>query len=433
MLTELACKKAEPGPKEIKLADAGGLYLRVRPTGAKSWCWKYRFAGKEKKLVIGPYPKVSLKAARLERDRARGDLAQGKDPAGEKQRRKAEAALAALDNFEKVARACHGLKALTWSDRYAAAVLSRLKLHAFPTLGPVPIKSITPPLVLAVIRAIEAKGSRHMAHKVRNHISDVFVWAIASGIAEQDPAAVIQKALEPMDPKKRPALVKLEHARDVLTKTEGLTGAHWSTLLASRLLALTAARPGVVRLAEREEFEGLDGKHPIWRVPAEKMKLTRQQKRDITWEFIVPLSSEALAVVKAALAASPSDRWLFPGLGSWRTPISDSTLSKLYRDAGFTGRHVPHGWRSSFSTIMNELAAIEDRESDRAIIDLMLAHAQEGVEPIYNRAVYMPRRRELAQTWATMLMKGMAPPDTLTPDKRRWRAREAVDDGSNTA
>jgi integrase len=132
-------------------------------------------------------------------------------------------------------------------------------------------------------------------------------------------------------------------------------------------------------------------------------------------DFVVPLSCQAVAVVQTAMKASQSDQWLFPGVGSWRKPISDSTLSKLYRESGFTDRHVPHGWRATFSTIMNELAGLENRPGDREVIDLMLAHIKGDVEAAYNRAAYMPRRRELAQAWADMLMAGLPTPETLLP------------------
>lgn len=419
LLTDRACKNALPGPKDRKLTDSNGLFLLVTTTGYKSWRWKYRFGGKERKLVIGPYPAVSLKSAREARDRARVALADGIDPAAEKAQRKASAALAALDNFEKIARAWHTVKKASWTPRYADAVISRLENNAFKQIGTGSVRDITPPMVLELIRKIEARGARDMAHRVLNHISDVFVFAIASGIAEQDPAAVIRKALEPTDPQLRPALVKLAHARDVIVKTEKLELAGKSTLLASRLLALTAARPGVVRMAERSEFEDLDGPEPLWRIPAAKMKLTRSRKRDVTFEFLIPLSRQAVDVVKVAMqVAPPAHGYLFGGVGDPKKPISDSTLSKLYRLAGFTGKHVPHGWRSSFSTILNERAATEDRDSDRAIIDLMLAHMQEGVEPIYNRYAYMPRRHELAQLWADMLMAGLEPASALLAKPR---------------
>lgn len=409
--------------------DERGLYLLVRKSGSKLWRLKYRFAGKEKTLSIGPYPEVGLSAARIARDKALAQLRDGTDPSAEKQVRKAQAIADAFDNFERVARAWHDVKKRTVTEKYAAAILGRLELHAFPSLGKLPIRTITPPVVLEMIRKIEKRGAHDVAHRVRNHVSEVFVWSIASGMAETDPAAIIQKALIPTDPRLRPAARDVEFARKLLTDVESLPGSHWSTILASRLLALTAARPGVVRLAERQEFEDLDGPNPIWRIPAEKMKLTKSQKRDITWEFVIPLSRQAVAVAKAAISESlacqsrDGPNWLFPGPGAWTKPISDSTLSKVYRLAGYRGIHVPHGWRTTFSTIMNERAAMEDQERDRAIIDLMLAHTQPGVEPIYNRALYLPRRRFLAQTWADLLMDGTVEPRLLLPEHRPWRSK----------
>ena len=392
-LSDIACRSAKARERAYKLFDAKGLYLLVQPSGSRLWRLKYRVAGREKLLAIGGYPEVSLRAARERRDQARALLDAGTDPSAEKKRRKVAAAAATLDSFERIARAWHLARAASLAPRYAGQIMDRLEADVFPAIGALPIRTIGPPAVLELVRRIEARGAREMAHRVRMHVSDVFVWAIASGLAEQDPAAVIRKALQPTNGRLRPALIKLPELRRVLTATEALPGVWWSTRLASRLLALTAARPGVVRLAERQEFEDLEGSQPVWRVPAAKMKLTRERKRDAAFEFVMPLSSQAAAVARVAIAASPACRsatgadWLFPGAGSWLKPISDSTLSKHYREAGFAGRHVPHGWRASFSTLMNERAATEDRERDRAIIDLMLAHVPEGVE-----AAYKPRR-----------------------------------------
>lgn len=417
LLTDTACRKAAAGEKDRKLSDSGGLYLLVKKTGLKSWRWKYRIDGREKQLTIGRYPATSLKEAREARDQARKLLEQGIDPSAEKRQRKAAATLQAANSFAAIARQWHEIKATTLTPRYAGQVMDRLEADVFPRLGKEPIRDITPPMVLEVIRSIEKRGALEMAHRVRMHMSDIFVWAIASGLADTDPAATIRKALKPTNGKLRPALLKLPEIRKILPAGEKLADSYWATKLASRLLALTAARPGIVRVAERGEFEDLDGEQPVWRVPAEKMKLTRERKRDATFEFVMPLAPQAVELVKTAMAVSPSDRWLFPKISAWRSPISDSTLSKHYRLAGFTGRHVPHGWRASFSTVMNELAATEEREGDREIIDLMLAHVAEGVEPIYNRAAYMPRRREIARTWADLLMEGMPPPETLVPER----------------
>lgn len=406
MLTDLACRKAVAGDRPYKLTDSGSLFLMVTTKGAKSWRWKYRFGGKLKQLVIGRYPGVSLAAARTARDEARAQVDRGIDPGVVKQQAKARAAAAALDSFEAIARAWHAIRTQTLTARYGRQVLDRLEADVFPQFGALPIAEVTAPIVLAAIRKIEARGATEMAHRVRMHVSDVFVWAIASGLAETDPAAIIRKALVPTNGKLRPAVIRIADARAMLAASEKVDGAWWATREASKLLALTAARPGVVRLAEKKEFEGLGGDAPIWRIPAEKMKLTRERKRDASFEFVIPLSRQAAAVAIAAIARSPSPDWLFPGAAGWKKPISDSTLSKHYRDAKYRDRHVPHGWRATFSTIMNERAGAEGNKDDREIIELMLAHVQEGVEAAYNRALYLPRRRELAQIWADMLMPG---------------------------
>lgn len=414
-LTDLACKKAVARPKEWKLSDEKGLYLLVKPSGSKLWRWKYRFAGKEKKLAFGVYPEVSLAEARGLRDEWRTVLRAGRDPQVERLQLKAAAVTQSLETFEHVARAWHKQRSTTLAPRYASQILDRLEENVFPTIGGIPIRQITAPMVLGLIRKVEQRGATEMAHRVRLHISDVFVFAIASGLAENDPAALIRKAMVQTDPRLRPALVKMDQVRRILPATEALPDVYWATLLASRLLALTATRPGVVRLAEQAEFEGLDGDQPLWRIPAAKMKLTRKRKMDTAWEFVVPLSRQAVDVVRTAMKASPSTALLFPGIGDRRRPISDSTLSKHYREAKLRGAHVPHGWRASFSTVMNERAAAAGHDGDREIIDLMLAHVQGGVEPVYNRAAYMGRRRAIAQDWADLLMEGMPPAEALLP------------------
>jgi integrase len=143
------------------------------------------------------------------------------------------------------------------------------------------------------------------------------------------------------------------------------------------------------------------------------MKLKEERKADRNYDFVVALSRQAVAVVKVAMQETAGKRWLFPGIAGWRSPISDSTLSGHYRDAGFADRHVPHGWRATFSTIMNERAGIDGSDRDREVIDLMLGHMKENVEASYNRAAYLPRRRELWQEWADLLMDGLPPPETI--------------------
>ena len=410
-LTERTCANAKPTSKERRLFDGGGLYLAVRPTGGKSWKWKYRFGDRERKLTIGPYPLVSLKGARDARDQAKLQLLRGEDPGEVKQAaiRKAKVG----ETFEEIARSWHASRKDKLSPRYHSELLRRLESDAFPRFGNRKISEITPPMVLDALRKIEDRGAKTMAHEIRGHISEVFVWAISSGLAETDPAAIIRKALAPAPKGRFPAVLTVAEARELIAKIDARTGnrALVQTKLASRLLALTAVRPGVLRVASREEF-ALASEHPHWRIPAARMKLLKDQKADPAYDFIVPLSRQAVATVKAAIAAAPASQLLFPG-ATGKSAISDSTLSQLYLDAGYRNRHVPHGWRSTFSTIMNERAAELERAGDREVIDLMLAHVKGDIEARYNRAAYMPRRRELAQEWADLLMDNVAPPDTL--------------------
>jgi hypothetical protein len=419
-LTEKKCATAKAGTTELRLFDGGGLYLAVRPTGSKSWKLKYRVQGVEKKLTLGPYPLISLRDARDARDKARLEVLAGTDPSAIKKAARRRVELG--ETFEQIARSWHAGKKAKLTDRYAKHVLRRLEANVFPQLGAKAIRDITPADVLDCTRKIQKRGALTMAQEVRGHMSEVFVWAIASDLADTDPAAIIRKALPTGSAGRRPALLKIKDARALIAAIDAVPGAETATKLASRLLALTAVRPGVLRLAERHEFEDLDGSLPLWRIPASKMKLSKERKGDATFDFIVPLSEQAVATVCAAMTASRHPSLLFPGPRATKA-ISDSTLSQLYLDAGYRDRHVPHGWRASFSTIMNERAAQEGREGDRAIIDLMLAHVKGDVEAAYNRASYMPRRRALSQAWADLLLEGLPSPDTLLKTAETGRDR----------
>jgi len=418
VLTDAKCKAAKAAAKPYKLADARGLYLFVTPTGFKSWRMKFRIDGKEKRLTFGSYPDVKLTEAREMRDEALKVKRQGLDPAITRRQQRAVQARAAADTFETIALLWHSAKLPTWSTSHAARVLTSLKDEAFPVIGKLPIRAVTPPLVLEVLSPIAKRGAVDIAHRLRQRISDVFIFACASGLAETDPAAMVKGALAPVVKRNYPALRTIEEARALLLECESQPGFPL-TKLASRLMALTAARSEPLRYAEPHEFEGLSSESPIWRIPAKKMKLEHAQKQQEAFEFIVPLCPASVEIVQIALALTRGAPLVFPGLRHSHRPMSENALSVMIRRTTFAGRHVPHGWRSTFSTIMNERAQALDRPGDRAVIDLMLAHKQEGVEAIYNRAAYMPRRRELAQEWAELLLQGMPPSSSLLEGKRR--------------
>jgi integrase len=419
-LTDIQVRAAKPAEKPYKLADGKGLYLYVAATGSRSWRMKYRFAGKEKVLTFGPYPEVRIAEAREKRDAARAVLRDGRDPGTAKKLAVAAGVRDASNTFEAVAEAWYALHKARWSPTHANDVIESLRRDIFPAIGDLPITQITPGIVLETLRKIEQRPAVETARRLRQRMSAVFVHAIASGVGQTDPAAIVRGAMQPLPAKGRqPAITDLAAARELMQKADE-AAASPVTKIASRLLALTAVRPGVLRHAEWSEFEQLNGAEPIWRIPAAKMKLTAARKADVREEFIVPLAPEAAEAVKALRSLTGRSRYLFPSHRSFHVAMSENAIGYLYKRLGYQGRHVPHGWRATFSTLMNELAERESRPSDRAVIDLMLAHVpKDRVEGAYNRAAFAPRRREIANLWAQRLLEGSMPAADLLQGPRR--------------
>lgn len=428
-LTDTQAKKALPGEKDYKLADSGGLYLFVTTKGAKSWRLKYRFGGKEKRLVLGRYPEVTLASARDQRDAARRLLREHRDPAIEERKRRMAAHAAAGATFKRVAQDWHEAQRARWSPLQATKVRQALERDVYPEFGDLPLIDVDGPTILKMLRKVENRGAIETAKRIRQHVSAVFGYGIAEGLCAADPAATIGRALKPNPPSGRmPAVKTLEEAREVLRTMEASTSGPL-TKLASRLLALTVVRPGVLRAATWSEFEGIDWSRPdepapeaVWRISADRMKLEQEDKNDEAFEHVVPLPPQAVEVLHAIRRLSGRIDYLFPSIRSTRKPMSENTIGYLYARNGYSGRHVPHGWRATFSTIMNERAIAENRPDDRAIIDAMLAHKPKGLsgsEMAYNRAQHMPRRRELSGEWANLVLQSLAPAGTLLANQNR--------------
>ena len=419
MLTDAQCRNARSQGRDYKLSDGGGLYLFVTAQGYRSWRMKYRFALKERRLVFGPYPEVSLAEARRRRDEARAQLRDGLDPGVVRKQRAAASVLAEANSFELIARHWHSTQLPRWVPVHAADVIESLEQHVFPEIGRLPITAITAPMILKIVRAIEARPAIETARRVRQRISAIFSFAIANGIAVADPAAPIRGAMAPLIKGRQPALRSLDQARALLEAVESAP-AHPTTKLASRLLALTAVRPGVLRSTPWHEMPTRKASEAIWQIPAERMKLVVERKSDPAFDFLVPLSRQALEVIEAARDLNGRCPYVFPNTRHAHRPMSENAIGYMYnRLPDVRGRHVPHGWRATFSTIMNERAIEQQNAGDRAVIDLMLAHVPPGVEGLYNRAAYLPRRRELAQEWADMLLDGFPPASDLLEGPRR--------------
>lgn len=413
MLTDMQCRKARGDPERVqKLFDGGGLHLLVSKSGHKSWRMKYRFAGREKQLTFGPYPLISIAEARAKRDAAKRQLLDNIDPAKAAQEARAQKK-AQTTTLKDACLRWHALRSEGWKENHAADVLHQLEREVFAKLGDTPIAEIDVASIRKVLDPMQDRGAIDQAHRMRMRLDRIFDLAIVDGLIETNPVRPTRVIMKPVRKRKFKAILTLREAQKALRDWEAED--HLVQLkLASRLLALAAPRPGPLRFAQRDEFMDLDGEEPRWIIPAAKMKLERAQSEQASFAFTIPLAKQSVAVVKAAIERAGEHPYLFPAQWHNEKPLSENALSKAYREsAAFEGQHVPHGWRSTFSTIMNERGAEIERPGEREIIDLMLGHKPEGVEAHYNRAAYMTRRRQIAQEWADMLCAGLEPVEAL--------------------
>jgi len=413
LLTDARVRTAKPRAKPYKLTDSNRLFLLVAPSGGKLWRWNYLYDDRQKSMAFGSYPLVSLSDARAKRDEAHTVLCEGRDPVIVKKLQIEANIAAARQAFARVARRWHENAKSQWAKRHANDVLRSLERDVFPTIGDLPVADLTPPLTLAVLREIEARGSIETAKRILQRITAVFGFAIAEGLVRNDPSKRLDAALKPLRRGRQPAILKLATLREMIPAAEE-ENARPITRLALRFLALTAVRPSELRGAWWDEFEDLNGEEPLWRIPAARMKGDLDRKEEVGGDHLVPLTPQAIAVLRAIWPLTGEGALVFPSARHMHQPMSENALGYLLNRAGYHGHHVPHGFRAAFSTIMNEWAERHGKDGDRAIIDLILPHVPKGkVEGAYNRAAYMPRRRELAQVWADKVCEGLPAPFVL--------------------
>ena len=230
-------------------------------------------------------------------------------------------------------------------------MLRSLERDVFPAIGNLPIVVLTPPLILAVLREIESRGSIETARRVLQRITAIFGFAIAEGIVKDDPSERLGAALKPLRRGRQPAILELAPLRRMIVAAEE-ENARPVTRLALRFLALTAVRPSELRGAYWEEFEDLNGKEPLWRIPAARMKGDLDRKEELGGDHLVPLTQQALTVLKALWPLTGEGVLVFPSPRHVHQPMSENALGYLLNRAGYHGHHVPHGFRAAFSTIM---------------------------------------------------------------------------------
>ena len=387
VLTDAEVKQAATTGKDYKKPDGGGLYLFVAASGRKTWRFKYRQGGKEKRVVIGPYPDIKITQARAKRDEIKTQLRSGQDPKLEAQRARLVNESLATETFEKFGRQWFEAQKSRWKPVHANDVITSLEKNLFLTIGKYPIHEIDEPLLLSALKAVEDRGAKETARRLRQRAERIFKYARAHGAAAKtNPAIDVREAMAALPRKARwPAIIDIEKLR-LLVRDTDRAGASPITRLAARFLGLTAQRPGMVRGLEWIEIEGVNWERAdlptskaLWRVPSERMKLEFDARGDDQWDHLVPLAPQAVEVLRAARILTGNGPLAFPNNRDAHTPLSENSIGYLYNRIGYKRVHVPHGWRSSFSTTMNSLAERAQPGADRLIIDrliidLMLAH-----------------------------------------------------------
>ncbi|AWN39520.1 tyrosine-type recombinase/integrase [Methylobacterium durans] len=381
-LTDTKVRQAKPGPKPYKLSDGAGLFLLVNPNGARYWRLKYRTAGKEKLFAVGVYPEVSLAEARDKVAQARRLLRDGGDPVAERRRQRTEIT-ASADTFQAIAQEWLAARAGDWSPSYRETVHSALSANLYPQIGSYSIRSITVPILRESLLLMERRGALSALRKVRMWASQVFRYAVATGRADYDPAAPLRGTFKAHKPKNFAAVTKAQEFGELIARMRTYDGS-FVTRSALMLIAYTFVRTSELREACWSEFD-LDG--AVWRIPAERMKMGE--------EHIVPLSRQVLAVLSELHLLSGHSHLVFPNERTFTKPMSENTiLFALYR-LGYHGRATGHGFRSSASTLLNEMGFDPD------VVERQLAHQERNkVRAAYHRAQYIDDRRVMMQKWA---------------------------------
>lgn len=386
-LSDTAIRNTKPTDKPQKLADGGGMYLLLNPSGSRWWRLKYRFGGKEKLLSLGTYPDTGLKEARDKRDAARKLLAADVDPGEQRKAVKAAGNELAANSFAVIAAEWLALQ----RPRMAATTFEKAQWTfdelVNPWIGSRPIAVLDAPELLKLLRRIEARGAHETAHRTKQRCGQVFRYAISTGRAKHDPTADLRGALAPVVSTSRAAITDPIKVGDLLRAIGAYQGS-LVTKCALQLAPLVFVRPGELRKAEWAEID-LDGAQ--WRIPAARMKMRE--------EHIVPLAPQAIAILHELHPLTGRGQYVFPSYRGKARTMSENTVNAALRYMGFDKDTMTgHGFRAMASTRLNEMGWPPD------VIERQLAHAERNkVRAAYNRAQYLGERTRMMVAWADYL------------------------------
>ena len=386
-LTEVKIKNIKPSGKIERFHDGGGLYLELSAAGGKHWRWRYKFDGKEKRMSFGAWKDVSLKDAREKRDACRKILKEGVDPGTKKRQARAAQSDHGGTAFRTVAEEWVKNQRNVWVDTHAKTVEERLTANVYPYIGDRPISDITPQDVLPLLRKIEERRSFEVANRVLGICSLIFRYGVAIGVVASDPCRDLRGALVPRQKGQFAALTKPQDVGVLMLSIDDYKGSG-VVRAALKFSALTFCRPGEIRQAEWGE---IDFEREEWTIPAAKMKVRVEHR--------VPLSRQAVEVLKDLQPLTGAGKYVFPGPRGKDKPLSENAINTSIRIMGYGKEQMTaHGFRAMASTLLNE------SEHSGDVIEAQLAHkGADKIRAIYNRAKYMNARRKLMQSWADYL------------------------------
>ena len=394
-LNDKAVAAKQPQEKQYAVTDGDGLTLVIKPNGTKLWWLRYRFGGKAKTLSLGVYPVVSLKQAREWALDARKLLSTGIDPGLIKMEAKIAAAITTttaqpIDTVEQIGREWFEKFGSEWVDSHGSKVMRRMERDLFPWLGSSEIKSVTPAVLLSVLRRVEARGALDTAHRLHQNCGQIWRYAVATGRTERDITSDLRGALPPAKETHLGAITDPVGIGKLLRNIYEYAGSE-VVRLALKLAPLVFVRPGELRQSKWDEF---DIAKNLWTIPAGRMKAKRPH--------VVPLSDQALAVLKELKTITGEGAYLFPSPRSVTRCLSDNAVLSAIRRMGYTTEEMTgHGFRAMASTNLEQLGY------DVRLIEIQLAHAdQDQVRAAYKRETHMLRleeRKKMMQHWADYL------------------------------
>jgi len=394
-LSDAKCRQAKyQATGSNKLFDGGGLYLELMPSGSRKWRLKYRVNGKENRLTFGDYPGVTLAEARQRRETAKRLIADGVDPAQQREINKQTAAVAAENTFEVVAREWFATRESGWSPGYVKKTMQQLERDLFPDLGKLPIASITAPYLLSVVKKVEARGTSEMPRRALDFCGMIYRYARATGRAAADISAGLSDMLKDRPPVNHYPHVEEAQLPELLARVGAYAGRP-ETKLAIKLLMLTFVRTAELRAARWDQFD-FDAKE--WRVPSQQLKGDKHQKASGI-PHLVPLARQTIAILEELRTFTGRHDLLLPGMRNSTRPISQETINKALKILGFEGEQTGHGFRGLASTLLNERSHFRPD-----VIERQLSHKEkDAVRAAYNHAKHMEERRELMQWWADFI------------------------------